>query len=258
MAETALKTFVVLSSVLAAFVVLFFAHTTVTLLIAFFCLAAVCSYIVDLHGWLALPRPLRHVAYFSTVAMQALAALLGIMLLWMMHMGTRGKFSPLGTLFILNAFVAPVGIFATLRLNVRREYSQRASFWGGSLIALPLAALLYVPDHIWVRYHEHRLATAQLQDVISSLHSLKNFPFGRRRYAMVVCDKLLLRDINNPYFMYEHNGTSFRPDHGIGEIETSLRTRFGAETEMIVAEIKAGFGSDIMLQCSQWKNPSSG
>jgi hypothetical protein len=259
LAETALKTFVVLSSVLATFVVLFSVHDTVlTLLIAFFFLAAVCSYIVDLHGWLALPRPVRHAAYFSTVAMQALAALLGIMLLWMMHMGTRGKFSPLGTLFILNAFVAPVGMFATLRLNMHRDYSQRASFGRGSLIALPLAALLYVPDYFWVRYHEHRLAMAQSQDVVSSLHSLKNFPFGRRRYAMVACDKLVLRDIDDPYFMYERGGTSFLPDHGVDEIETKLRARSGPETEIIIAEIKAAFGSDIMLRCAHWRNPSSG
>jgi hypothetical protein len=259
LAETALKTFVVLSSVLATFVVLFPVHNIgLTLLIAFFCLAAVCFYVVDLHGWLALPRPVRHVAYLSTVAIQALAALLGIMLLWMMYMGTRGKSSPLGILFILNAFVAPVGMFASVRLNMRRDYWQRASFWGGALIALPLAALLYVPDYIWVRYHEHRLATAQSQDVISSLHSLKDFPFGRRRYAMVACDKLVLRDIDNPYFMYEPGGTSFLPDYGVGEIETKLRARFGAETEMVIAEVKATFGSDIMLRCPRWRNPSSG
>jgi hypothetical protein len=137
LAETALKTFVVLSSALATFVVLFSVQNIgLTLLIAFLCLAAGCLYVADLHGWLALPRPVRHVAYFSTVAMQALAALLGIMLLWMMYMGTRGKYSPLGILFLLNAFVAPVGMFASVGLNMRRDYWQRASFWGGSLIAL--------------------------------------------------------------------------------------------------------------------------
>lgn len=257
--NTALKILVVLSSGLAAFHILLFGHesySTPLFLSLVVCLLG-CLYVIHLWGWFTLPPVVRHVAYFSSVFMHAYGVLFGILTIGMFVLLGRGEFSLYLVAFTLNAFTAPAGLFAVLWLN-GHLFLQSASLWRGALVALPLAAALVVPEYAWVKYHEQRLAAAQANEVVSSLHSLSSAPFGRARYGISACKSLLIRDISDPYFMYNDNDTTFREDRGVGIIETKLRERFGADSQKIIDETKVTFGSNIMLNCSQWTNPTSG
>lgn len=264
--NTALRIFAVLSSGLAILITSWLLYDTFTVplfLLLFYLLT--CLYLAHLLEWFTLPHLVRHAAYFSSAAVHLLATLIGVFafgvaLFFIASFPRESSKIPLNSLiisvaFISYALIAPAGLFAILRLNSRSR--QNASLLRGLLISLPLAGLVFAPEYLWIKYHEQRLATAQADDVISSLHSLSHFPISQNKMGLMVCKSLLTRDIGDPFFMYNDNDTTFRADNGVGKIETSLRTRFGEDGQKVISEVKTTFGRHIMGLCADWTNPNN-
>jgi hypothetical protein len=225
-----------------------------------FCLAVVALYGASLFGNTAIPPTVRDAAYFSAAILHFFAIAICIMalpliVLFLAYGGSRDSMIvPIAAL--AGAVTAPIGLLAMRYWNRHLDGPRKGRFWRGGLFAIPAAALSYVPEFAWANYHELRLRHGEAATVMSSLHTLANVPFGRRRFGPTVCFRLLLRDIADPYFMYG-TGTEFLPDHGVGEIEKHLRDRFGSAAQDVVDTVRSQFGQDFFARCSDWRNPTS-
>ncbi len=263
------KIIVSASILLSTFVVLYFLidDLFLPLVVAFTILALLDVWRIFVDGYL--PPSIGDTSYFFGVAIQLLPIPLFIPL-YLMRGDDISYFSsvaghPLAlqmtliglqpNFLILSLLVAVFGLIARWSRNEPPATSKLRNFFRGGAISFLAAIVISAPEYVWVKYHENKLATGQTQEVIASLHSLSRYPFGSNRFKMTACKRLILRDIDDEYFMYE--GTSFLPDKGYSKVEDHLRARFGTEMPEIIEVAKKEFGDRIVRECTDAKNPSN-
>ena len=252
------KLFVGASLILSVYAVISASLVTPTFCFPIICVMAAVIYLARLLFLAHTPRIAGDAAFFSIITIYVLATLNGLFLLQFIlphtdftnwYWWTRSITAEC----LAGVIFAPIGLILSLALKFTGAH--QASFWRGSLATIVLAFVLYIPEGIWIGYHGYRLEKGDPDAVTSSLNALASSPYGVHRFGSVVCDSLFLRDISDPYFMYED--THFLPDYGASIIMEKLNARFGTETQRVVDHAQSTFGKGILRRCAHYKNPSN-